>query len=206
MYYRVKLLPVRERTLRQFTAPNPWNGKSAEEWSVEQFQMVPKHAVTRGLTPAMTCRPGTPATVKGSYGLRSDSDGQHPHVSGRADEGLGTEGGAGCRPAGDSAQAAKAEAHGLRTASGGDIPLMHLMHRGFLPGISRDHSAWGPAFERARGERFARRARLFPMEWRHIRIRLPYRRAWSRIRIRLLETSLGREPSGFARQADTAWL
>jgi hypothetical protein len=75
MYYRVKLLPVRERTLRQFTAPNPWNGKSAEEWSVEQFQMAPKHAVKRGVTPAMTCRPGTPATVKGSYGLRSDSDG-----------------------------------------------------------------------------------------------------------------------------------
>ena len=75
MYYRVKLLPVRERTLCQFTAPNPWNGKSAEEWSVEQFQMAPKHAVKRGVTPAMTCRPGTPATVKGSYGLRSDSDG-----------------------------------------------------------------------------------------------------------------------------------
>jgi hypothetical protein len=37
--------------------------------------MVPKTAVKRGVTPAMTCRPGTPATVKGTYGLRSDSDG-----------------------------------------------------------------------------------------------------------------------------------
>jgi LPXTG-motif cell wall-anchored protein len=75
MYYRVKLLPARERTLRRFTAPNPWNGKPVEEWSVEQFQMVPKTAVKRGVTPAMTCRPGTPAAVKGNYGLRSDSDG-----------------------------------------------------------------------------------------------------------------------------------
>jgi hypothetical protein len=206
MYYRVKLLPVRERTLRQFTAPNPWNGKSAEEWSVEQFQMVPKSAVKRGVTPAMTCRPGTPATVKGSYGLRSDSDGSIRMF-----------------PVGLTKAWVQKEAP--------DAALPEILHK--LPKLKRTDferpvaatfllcilciAAFclglaaiilpGALHERARGERFARRARLFPMEWRHIRIRLPYRRAWSRIRIRLLETSLGRAQwSGFARQADTAWL
>jgi hypothetical protein len=204
MYYRVKLLPVRERTLRQFTAPNPWNRKPAEEWSVEQFQMVPKTAVKRGVTPAMTCRPGTPATVKGTYGLRSDSDGSIRMF-----------------PVGLTKAWAQKEVT--------DAALPEVLHK--LPKLKRVdfEQPMAATFQLCiaafclglaaiilpgalhssrsrRGERSAPRAKLFPMEWRRTRIPSPSRRAWSPICIRRLEASLGRARwPGFARRADTAW-
>jgi hypothetical protein len=40
MYVSLKIVPVRGEIAGQFTAPNPWNGNSAEHWTVNVYDLV----------------------------------------------------------------------------------------------------------------------------------------------------------------------
>jgi len=40
MYVSLKMVPVRVESVGQFAAPNPWNGNSAEQWTVNVYDLV----------------------------------------------------------------------------------------------------------------------------------------------------------------------
>lgn len=65
MYVRIKLAPLRVRTVGGFRAPDPWNAGQVTDFNLEAYKMVPKGAR----------RPQGVWGGKELYGIRSEIDG-----------------------------------------------------------------------------------------------------------------------------------